>query len=76
MDLGHDRLYENVRFVCIRTFERIHKFSSGLIGGFLEVEALDGSRGLIPSIGIRLICEHGTPPVFKVLRHRRHSREY
>src|SRR5262249_43302482 len=28
-DIGHDRLYENVRFVGIRTFERITDFSSG-----------------------------------------------
>jgi hypothetical protein len=75
-DLGHDRLYENVRFVGIRTFDRITEFSSGLIGGFLEIEAVDGSRWLIPNFGIRLMCEHGAQPVFKVLRHRRNSRDY
>jgi hypothetical protein len=75
-DIGHDRLYENVRFVGIRTFERIREFSSGLVGGFLELEAVDGSRWLIPSFGIRLICEHGTQPEVKFLRHRRHSRDY
>jgi hypothetical protein len=74
-DINHDRLYEDVRFVGIRTFEHIGKFSSGLVGGFLEIEAVDGSRWLIPSFGIRLICEHGTQPVFKVLRHRRHPRD-
>jgi hypothetical protein len=75
-DFNHDRLYENVRFVGIRTFERIREYSSGLLSGFLEIEAPDGSRWLIPNYGIQLICEHGTQPVFKVLRHRRHSRDY
>ena len=73
-NLGHDRLYENVRFVGIRTFDRITEFSSGYVSGFLEIEAVDGSRWLIPNFGIRLICEHGTQPVYKVLRHRRESR--
>ena len=36
-DLNHDRLYENVRFIGIRTFDRVTEFSSGLIGGFLEI---------------------------------------
>jgi len=72
-DVGHDRLYENVRFVGKRTFDRITEFS---FSGFLEIEAVDGSRWLIPNFGIRLMCEHGAQPVFKVLRHRRNSRDY
>jgi hypothetical protein len=75
-DFNHDRLYENVRFVGIRTFERIRDFSSGLAGGFLEIEAADGSRWLIPNFGIQLICEHGNQPVYKVLRQRRHGQDY
>src|SRR5262245_36672082 len=75
-DFGHDRLYEDVRFVGIRTFARISEFSSGLVDGYLEIEAVNGSRLLIPSFGIRLICEHGTEPVFKILRHRRNPRDY
>ena len=43
-DLGHDRLYEDVRFVDIRTFDRITEYSSGVVTGFLEIEAVDGSR--------------------------------
>ena len=74
-DVYHDKVYENVRFVGIRTFDRINEFSSGLVSGFLEIEAVDGSRVLIPSFGIRLICEHGTRPMFKVLRHRRGAQE-
>jgi hypothetical protein len=76
MDTDHERLYENVRFVGIRTFERITEYSSGLVHGFYEIEAVDGSRCLIPSFGIRLICEHGMQPAFKVLRHRRNPRDY
>jgi hypothetical protein len=75
-DINHDRLYENVRFIGIRTFERITEWSSGLIGGFLEIEVVDGSRWLIPSHVIRLICEHGAQPVYKVLRHRRNPQDY
>jgi hypothetical protein len=74
-DINHDKLYEDVRFVGIRTFDPITEFSSGLLGGFLEIEASNGSRWLIPSYGIRLICEHGTQPVYQVLRHRRSPRD-
>jgi hypothetical protein len=72
-ELGHDRLYEDVRFVAIRTFERLTQYSSGLVGGYLEIEVADGANCLIPSFGIRLICEHGTQPTYKVLRRRRNS---
>jgi hypothetical protein len=75
-EFNHDRLYENVRFVCIRTFDRISEFGSGLAGGYLEIEAEEGSRWLIPAFGIRLICEHGTQPAFKVLRRPRQPRDY
>jgi hypothetical protein len=65
---GEERLYENVKFVAIRTFERQSAYSSGLIGGYLEIEAADGAKMLIPSYGIQLLCEHGTQPAFRVLR--------
>lgn len=73
--MDHDRLYEDVRFIGIRTFDRISEFSSGLISGYLEIEASNGSRMLIPSFGIQMICEHGTQPEFKVLRRRRNTRD-
>src|SRR5262245_35541697 len=66
--MGEERLYENMRFVAVRTFERRTEYSSGLIDGYLEIEAADGSKLLIPSYGIQLLCEHGTRPAFKVLR--------
>jgi hypothetical protein len=74
-DINHDKLYEDVRFVGIRTFDPITEFTSGLVGGYLEIEASNGSRWLIQSYGIRLICEHGTQPVYRVLRHRRSPRD-
>ena len=68
------RLYENVRFLAFRTFERITEFTP--ISGYLEVEAMDGSRMLISSHTIQLMCEHGTQPTFKVLRNRSRPEEY
>jgi hypothetical protein len=70
-EYDHDRLYEDVRFICMRTFERITEYSPSTFGGFLELEAADGSRFLIQSFGVHLIAEHGTQPQFKVLRRRR-----
>jgi hypothetical protein len=64
---SEERLYENVRFIGIRTFERLTEYSVG-IGGFLEVEVADGTRILIPHYGIQLMCEHGAKPVYKILR--------
>lgn len=69
----HDRLYANVRFIGIRTFDRITEYSSGLISGYLEIETADGTRCMLPSYGIRLICEHGAQPVSQLIRHRRTS---
>ncbi|VTR91885.1 unnamed protein product [Gemmata massiliana] len=71
MEASHDRVYENVLFVGIRTFDRLSEYSSGLINGYLEIESTDGSRCLLPSYGIRMICESGTQPTFRILRHRR-----
>ena len=65
---GEERLYEDVRFVGIRTFDRQTEYSSGLVSGFLEIEARDGARMLIPNFGIQLLCEHGTRPTYKVIR--------
>jgi hypothetical protein len=41
---------------------------SGSFGNYLEIETIFGSRMLITSYGIHLICEHGTKPAFKVFR--------
>src|SRR5262249_10614995 len=61
-----ERVYPNVRFLAIRTFERITEYSSG-IGGFLEVETIDGTRYLLPHFGITSVCEHGTKPGYRVI---------
>ena len=61
-------LYENVRFLGIRTFDAITEFSSGLVNGYLEIEAIDGLRLLIPQYGIQLMCEHGAEPAYRLLR--------
>ena len=61
------RLYENVKVTGIRTFDRITQFSSGALGGLLELEASNGARMMIPQFGIQMICEHGSQPTYKVL---------
>jgi hypothetical protein len=40
------------------------------VSGYLEIEALDGRKFMIPTYGIQMICEHGVQPVYKVLRKR------
>ncbi len=65
---GEERLYEDVRFLGIRTFDRITEFGGGYGHSYLEIEAPNGSRMLLPHYFVLLICEHGTQPVFKVLR--------
>ena len=73
-DLEHDRLYENVRFVCLRTFDRITEFSTAF-SSYLEIESLDGTRCLIPTLHITAICEHGVKVETKLLRRRRGVRQ-
>ena len=68
IERNHDRVYENVRIIGIRTFERIREYISP-VSGFLEVEAVDGTQFLLPTFNIRIISEHGVTPKFKVLRH-------
>jgi hypothetical protein len=69
--LGDDILYEDVKILGIRTFERMRQYSSGLIGGYIEVQARDGTRMMISHHQLRMICEHGTQPKYKVLRGRK-----
>lgn len=69
---SEDRLYENVRIVSIRTLERPkHEYGTSLIGGYIEIEADNGTRMMIPHIRIYMICEHGAQPAYKVLRVRK-----
>src|SRR6266699_1158092 len=63
-----DRLYEDVSIIGIRTFERMRQYSSGLIGGYIEIEARDSTRMLISYHQVRMICEHGSQPKYKVLK--------
>ena len=65
--LGEERLYESVRLTGIRTLDKATEFSSGALGGFLEIEGANGARMLIPQHSIQMMCEHGTQPVYRVL---------
>jgi hypothetical protein len=65
---GEERVYEDVRFVGVRTFDRVSDYTPSFINGFLEIETADGARVLIPNFGIQMICEHGVPPAYKVVR--------
>lgn len=66
--MGEERMYEAVKFVGIKTFHKVDEYSSGLVSGYLEIEAVDGARMMIPSFSIQLLCEHGNQPTFRVLR--------
>ena len=69
---SEDRLYEDVRIVGIQTFERKkHDYATALIGGYLEIEAQNGTRMMIPNIRMYMIREHGSQPSYKVLRVRK-----
>lgn len=73
---GEDRLYENVRIVGIRTFEKKkHEYATALIGGYLELETPDGTQMMIPHLRIYMICEHGSQPAYKVLRQRKNDED-
>ena len=69
---SEDRLYEDVSVVCIKTFEPPkNQFGMALIGGYIEIEARNGTRMMIPHIRVYMICEHGAQPAYKVLRVRK-----
>jgi len=71
---SEDRLYEDVQVVGIRAFEpKKNEFATALIGGYIEIEARNGTRMMIPHIRIYMICEHGSQPTYKVLRVRKSS---
>lgn len=74
---GEDRLYEDVRIVAIRTFEKKKQdFGMALIGGgYLEIEGSSGARMMIPHMRMYMICEHGTQPDYKTLRIRKNDND-
>jgi hypothetical protein len=72
---SEDRLYENVSIIAIRTFERRKGDFASLIGGYLEIQANNGVRMMIPHHRIYMICEHGSQPAYKVLRVRKADRD-
>jgi len=69
---SEDRLYEDVRIISIKTFERKkHDYGTALLGGHLEIETRNGARMMIPHFRMYMICEHGSQPAYKVLRVRK-----
>lgn len=58
-----ERVYENVKLVSIRTID-----SKSYGSSYIEVETIFGSKMLLSSFGLHMICEHGTKPMFKVFR--------
>ncbi len=66
--MGEERLYEGVKITGIRTLDRISDFGSALIGGFVEIEASNGARMMIPCHMIQMLCDHGMKPAYRVLR--------
>jgi hypothetical protein len=64
---NEERLYENVKFVGLRSIEEKSGYGSAL-GSYYELETVFGSRMLISTYGVHLICDHGTKPAYKVYR--------
>ena len=74
---GEDRLYENVKIIGIRTFEKTNSdFGRSSIGGYLEIESENGAHMMIQHVRINLICKHGSAPQFKVLKVRNSGPEF
>ena len=72
---SEDRLYEDVKIVGMRTLERRTEFSSGAIGGYVEIESANGTRAFIPQFHVSILCEHGAPLIDKVVRRHMTSLE-
>jgi hypothetical protein len=63
-----ERIYEDMLLVAIRTYESKQYPGSAVLGGYIELEARDGKRMMVPSVHIRLLCEHGAHPTYKIVR--------
>lgn len=69
---SEDRLYEDVSIIGIRCLEPIkHEYSTALLGGYLEIEAQNGTRMMIAHHRIYMICDHGSQPSYEVLAIRK-----
>jgi hypothetical protein len=64
---GEERLYENMRFVSIKTLDDIRSYT-GAFSGLVEIESMDGTRIMLPMHNIHMLCEHGSQPSFKLVR--------
>jgi hypothetical protein len=60
-------VFQNTKFLGVKTLERMNQFSSGLIGGWVEIEASNGTKMLIRNHSIYMICETGSTPIYKVI---------
>lgn len=69
---SEDRVYQDVKIVGIRSFDPVKgRYGSAIIGGYLEIEAPNGTRTMIPAMRLYMICEHGSEATYKVLRVRK-----
>jgi len=69
--VAEDRLYENVKIVGLKILRRSRFDANSIIGGYVELEAPDGTRMMIPQNHVEMLCEHGVKPIYKVLFSRR-----
>jgi hypothetical protein len=65
--VGESRVYEDVRITGIRTLSQ-EPTAIGVVDGYIEIEATDGTRAMMPRFHIHMLCEHGLQPSYKVLR--------
>ena len=63
---GEYRLYADVRLIALKTLNDIRE-NAFAPHAFLEVEASDGTRTMVPIFPIHAICEHGVTPTYAVL---------
>ena len=68
--MTEDRLFRDVKILGIKMLERMNKFSTGVIGGWIEIEASNGTKMLIRNHSIQMICETGSTPVYEVIPRR------
>jgi hypothetical protein len=65
--VDESRVYEDVRITGMRTLSQ-EPMAIGALDEYIEIEAADGTRVMMPRFHIHMLCEHGLQPSYRVLR--------